>query len=169
MPRCLDAWYVKYVKRLWRWRLCSYCHLHSSPFTPFISIPPTTSNTAPCFTTRVHHRFLSPAGSLLYLYLYLYMYMYMYLPLPPPVIPHSSPPQDIHNIMKKNIHDVLDRGERLEHVQRQSEHLVDKSKQFHWGAKKLNMQALWNKYWPRVALIAVVLVVLWYKFFWAWR
>ena len=51
--------------------------------------------------------------------------------------------EDIHSIMKKNIQDVLDRGERLDKVQAASENLLDKSKQFHWGAKKLNLQ-VWD-------------------------
>lgn len=68
--------------------------------------------------------------------------------------------------MKKNIQDVLDRGDNLNRVSQQSQHLLDKSKEFKFGARKLNMQALWNKYWPRVAFVLIILLVVWYKFFW---
>mmetsp|Transcript_19695 Transcript_19695/g.42625 ORF Transcript_19695/g.42625 Transcript_19695/m.42625 type:complete len:243 (-) Transcript_19695:1177-1905(-) len=44
--------------------------------------------------------------------------------------------QDVTTIMKKNIQDVLDRGERLSHASDASSKLVNDSKNFHFGAKK---------------------------------
>ena len=73
---------------------------------------------------------------------------------------------DITTIMKKNIEQVLDRGEKLEHVSKISSNLVSESKKFTWGAKKLTWQARLNQYGPFVAVIAFVLFVLYIKFFW---
>jgi len=73
---------------------------------------------------------------------------------------------DIHSIMKKNIEEVLNRGEKLENVSAISSRLVDQSKEFKWGAKKLTWQAMLNKYGPMVAAGAFVIFVLYIKFFW---
>jgi vesicle transport protein SEC22 len=72
---------------------------------------------------------------------------------------------DIQSIMKKNIQEVLNRGEKLDHVSQISSSLVNESKKFKWGAKKLSIQALINQYAPIAALGAVVLLVIFYKFF----
>lgn len=72
---------------------------------------------------------------------------------------------DVQAIMRANIGEVLDRGEKLEHVSKVSSRLVSESKRFKWGAKKLN---LWDKY-KQLAPVAgaglVVLLVLWWRFF----
>jgi len=73
---------------------------------------------------------------------------------------------DIQSIMKKNIQEVLNRGEKLEHVSEVSSNLVEKSKEFKWGAKKLSFQAMVNQYAPIVAMGLFVLLVLYLKFFW---
>ncbi|KAK1937732.1 Vesicle-trafficking protein SEC22b [Phytophthora citrophthora] len=66
---------------------------------------------------------------------------------------------DIHNIMRKNIQEVLNRGERVEHVSRISSNLADRSKDLKWGAKKLRMQAIYRQYGPIVAVALFVLLV----------
>uniref|UniRef100_M4BEI4 Longin domain-containing protein n=1 Tax=Hyaloperonospora arabidopsidis (strain Emoy2) TaxID=559515 RepID=M4BEI4_HYAAE len=72
---------------------------------------------------------------------------------------------DIHNIMRKNIQEVLNRGERVEHVSRISSNLADRSKDLKWGAKKLRMQAIYRQYGPIVAVVLFVLLVIYIKFF----
>ncbi|RMX63382.1 hypothetical protein KXD40_005231 [Peronospora effusa] len=102
---------------------------------------------------------------------------------------------DIHNIMRKNIQEVLNRGERVESkllvllfaelsgllltvhniawlllcfcldVSRISSNLADRSKDLKWGAKKLRMQAIYRQYGPIVAVVLFVLLVIYVKFF----
>ena len=75
--------------------------------------------------------------------------------------------QTIHNIMRKTIDDVLDRGSKLDDVSEISKNLADQSKKYKWGAKKLSMMALWKQYMPLVVLVSLgllVLIIRW-KFF----
>ena len=46
--------------------------------------------------------------------------------------------QSIHNIMRKTIDDVLDRGNKLDDVSEISKNLATESKKYKWGAKKLS-------------------------------
>ena len=71
---------------------------------------------------------------------------------------------DIHSIMRQNISQVLDRGEKLENVSVISSNLMSESKKFKWGAKKLTFWAQVNQYAPTVAVGLFVVVVLWIKF-----
>ena len=73
---------------------------------------------------------------------------------------------DIQSIMRKNINEVLNRGEKLEHVSSISNNLVAESKKFKWGAKKLTWQAMLNQYGPIVAAVMFVVFILYMKFFW---
>ncbi|KAL7480579.1 hypothetical protein ACHAW6_007719 [Cyclotella cf. meneghiniana] len=73
---------------------------------------------------------------------------------------------DIQSIMRKNINEVLNRGEKLENVSNISNNLVTESKKFKWGAKKLSWQAMMNQYAPIAAMVIFVLFVLYIKFFW---
>jgi vesicle transport protein SEC22 len=43
--------------------------------------------------------------------------------------------------MRQNIHEVLIRGEKIGHVSEISTNLADRSKEFKWGAIKINFQA----------------------------
>jgi len=72
---------------------------------------------------------------------------------------------DIHSIMRQNINQVLDRGEKLEQVSQISSDLMDESKKFKWGAKKLSFWAKVNTYAPVAAMGLFVVVVLYWKFF----
>jgi vesicle transport protein SEC22 len=63
--------------------------------------------------------------------------------------------------MKKNIDEILNRGEKLEHVSNISNELRAKSQDFKWGAKKLTWQARMQQYGP-VALIAVIVLAAFY-------
>jgi vesicle transport protein SEC22 len=70
---------------------------------------------------------------------------------------------EIHNIMKKNIDEILNRGEKLEHVGNISNELRAKSKDFKWGAKKLTWQARMQQYGPLVLIAVIVMAVLYFK------
>lgn len=72
---------------------------------------------------------------------------------------------DIHSIMRQNISQVLDRGEKLEQVSQISQNLMSESKKFKWGAKKLSWWAKVNAYAPVAAMGSFVVMVLYWKFF----
>lgn len=72
---------------------------------------------------------------------------------------------DIHSIMRQNISQVLDRGEKLENVSQISSELMSESKKFKWQTKKLTWQALLNQYGPIAAIIVFVVFVLGLKFY----
>lgn len=72
---------------------------------------------------------------------------------------------EIQHIMRKNINEVLDRGEKLEQVSRISSRLVNDSKQFKWGAKKLNMMEKWKRWMPYILVALFVIFLLWWRFF----
>jgi len=69
---------------------------------------------------------------------------------------------DIHSIMRQNISQVLDRGEKLENVSNISNNLMSESKKFKWGAKKLSWWAKVNYYAPAVALGIFIMGILVY-------
>lgn len=73
---------------------------------------------------------------------------------------------EIQSVMRKNIDEILNRGEKLDHVSTISQDLQAKSKDFKWGAKKLTWQARLQQYGPMVAGSSFVLLVLYLKFFW---
>jgi len=72
---------------------------------------------------------------------------------------------EIQNIMKKNIDEILNRGEKLDYVSNISQELQQKSKDFKWGAKKLTWQARLQQYGPVVVGSCFILFVLYFKFF----
>jgi len=67
--------------------------------------------------------------------------------------------------MKKNINEILDRGEKLDHVSSISNELKQRSKDFKWGAKKLTWQARMQQYAPMLVGTSIVLIVLYIKVF----
>jgi vesicle transport protein SEC22 len=67
--------------------------------------------------------------------------------------------------MKKNIDEILNRGEKLDHVSNISQELKAKSKDFKWGAKKLTFQARLAQYGPMFLGGSMVLIVLYVKIF----
>jgi vesicle transport protein SEC22 len=72
---------------------------------------------------------------------------------------------EIHTIMRKNIDEILNRGEKLDHVSNMSQELRSKSKDFKWGTKKLTLQARFQQYGPVAIGIIIVLAILYVKFF----
>jgi vesicle transport protein SEC22 len=73
---------------------------------------------------------------------------------------------EIQNIMKKNINDILDRGEKLDNVQNISQDLLKQSSGFKWGAKKLTLQAQLQQYLPIVIGVSILVFVFYVKVFW---
>jgi vesicle transport protein SEC22 len=72
---------------------------------------------------------------------------------------------EIQSIMKKNIDEILNRGEKLDHVSNISQDLRSKSKDFKWGTKKLTWQARLQQYGPMAVGVSIVLIVLYVKIF----
>ncbi|KAI9015023.1 Longin-like domain-containing protein [Gaertneriomyces semiglobifer] len=73
---------------------------------------------------------------------------------------------DVTRIMTKNIQDVLGRGEALDRMSTVSKELSDKSKTYLKQAKRLNLQALYQKYGPPVIVLSIVLFVVYLRFWW---
>eukprot|EP00599_Poterioochromonas_sp_BG-1_P003808 CAMPEP_0173153314 /NCGR_PEP_ID=MMETSP1105-20130129/12783_1 /TAXON_ID=2985 /ORGANISM="Ochromonas sp., Strain BG-1" /LENGTH=173 /DNA_ID=CAMNT_0014069219 /DNA_START=264 /DNA_END=785 /DNA_ORIENTATION=- len=74
--------------------------------------------------------------------------------------------QSIHNIMRKTIDDVLDRGNKLEDVSEMSKNLSNESKKYSWGAKQLSLMAQFKQWAPFIAIGVIVVLVLAIRFFW---
>lgn len=72
---------------------------------------------------------------------------------------------DIQSIMRQNLEEVLNRGEKLENVSKISSRLVSESKRFRWNAKKLNILDAWKKFAPALIVVLVLLAVLYWRFF----
>ena len=72
----------------------------------------------------------------------------------------------IHNVMRKTIDDVLDRGNKLDDVSEMSKNLANESKQYKWGAKKLSAMALWRQYAPFLVVIAVIILIILFRYMW---
>ena len=72
---------------------------------------------------------------------------------------------EIQSIMRKNIDEILNRGEKLDQVSNISQELRSKSKDFKWGAKKLTWQARMQQYGPMVIGGLIVIMVLYVKIF----
>mmetsp|Transcript_1010 Transcript_1010/g.1505 ORF Transcript_1010/g.1505 Transcript_1010/m.1505 type:complete len:228 (-) Transcript_1010:62-745(-) len=68
---------------------------------------------------------------------------------------------DVNNIMKRNIQDVLDRGERISKASEASSKLVNDSKIFRSNAVTLNRMAFYRK-WAPVAFGSVVVMFFFY-------
>lgn len=70
---------------------------------------------------------------------------------------------EIHSIMRKNIDEILNRGEKLDQVSNISQELRSKSKDFKWGAKKLTWQARMQQYAPMAIILIIVVTVIYVK------
>lgn len=73
---------------------------------------------------------------------------------------------EVQSIMKKNIEDVLGRGDRLQKAAETSSNLVHESKRFSSKAKTLNWLHLYKTYGPLVGITFLVVCLLYYRFFW---
>ncbi|GAX28800.1 vesicle transport protein SEC22 [Fistulifera solaris] len=72
---------------------------------------------------------------------------------------------EIHSIMRKNIDEILNRGEKLDQVSNISNDLRSKSKDFKWGTKKLTLQARLQQYGPMVVGATLFFIILYVKIF----
>jgi vesicle transport protein SEC22 len=68
--------------------------------------------------------------------------------------------------MKKNITDILDRGEKLDNVQNISQDLLKQSSGFKWGARKLTWQARLQQFLPMAIGLSIFGFVVYVKVFW---
>jgi vesicle transport protein SEC22 len=72
--------------------------------------------------------------------------------------------QTIQTVMRKTIDDVLDRGNKLDDVAEISKSLSDESKRYKWSAKKLSFMALVKQWSVAIALLLVVIIILYIRF-----
>jgi vesicle transport protein SEC22 len=72
---------------------------------------------------------------------------------------------EIQSIMKQNIDQILNRGEKLDNVSNISNELRTKSKDFKWGAKKVHWQVQMQQYGAMVAGMVLVLFVIYVRLF----
>ena len=72
---------------------------------------------------------------------------------------------DIHSIMSSNIHEVLQRGEKLDVMETRSTALLSESQKFVKLGRYINLQALYKTYGPIAAIALVVTVILYLRFF----
>uniref|UniRef100_A0A6A7G7X9 Vesicle-trafficking protein SEC22b n=1 Tax=Hirondellea gigas TaxID=1518452 RepID=A0A6A7G7X9_9CRUS len=71
---------------------------------------------------------------------------------------------EIHDIMQQNIQDVLERGDKMERVQARTTSLLEDSKKFKSLSKWINIQAFYKQWAPLLAILAVIIFFLWYRF-----
>ncbi|KXS12426.1 snare-like protein [Gonapodya prolifera JEL478] len=67
---------------------------------------------------------------------------------------------DVQRIMTRNIQDVLGRGEALDRLSTMSSSLSAESKKYLKDTRHLNLQALYQKYGPVIAVFVIVILVL---------
>ena len=71
---------------------------------------------------------------------------------------------DVQDIMKQNIQDVLGRGERLDSVMAKSSSLRDASGKYAKDARYLNTRAMLRKYGPWALVLLLIIGCLWWRF-----
>lgn len=74
---------------------------------------------------------------------------------------------DVAQVMQTSIQEVLDRGNKLDHMSLLSSNLSSESKRFAKDARQLNLDMLYRKYGPPSIVILIILffIFIWYKFF----
>eukprot|EP00884_Botryococcus_braunii_P007996 jgi/Botrbrau1/17198/Bobra.126_1s0003.1 len=70
---------------------------------------------------------------------------------------------DIHNIMTRNIAEVLEQGERLDRMQQNTSMLASESKAYATRAKALHSQALLRKYGPILIIVGAFMLLFWLR------
>lgn len=73
---------------------------------------------------------------------------------------------DIASIMKRNIDEVLNRGERLDRLVETTSNLKSEAHKYKWGTKKYTAMVYWQQYAPLVAVVFVVAFVAYVKLRW---
>lgn len=67
--------------------------------------------------------------------------------------------------MRKNIDEILNRGEKLDHVSNISQELRMKSKDFKWGATKLTFYVRMQQYLYLFVIVVIILIIIYLKVF----
>ncbi|GER53590.1 synaptobrevin family protein [Striga asiatica] len=70
---------------------------------------------------------------------------------------------EVHQIMTRNVQEVLGVGEKLDHVSQMSSRLTSESRIYADKAKDLNRQALIRKWAPVAVVLGVVFLLFWVK------
>ena len=78
----------------------------------------------------------------------------------------SSELMEVQSIMRKNIEDVIGRGDRLDKAAEASSGLVHESKKFAVKAKRLSWLHLYKTYGPLAGVGFLLLLILYFRFFW---
>lgn len=73
---------------------------------------------------------------------------------------------EVHQIMTRNIAEVLEHGERLDRMTQMSDALSHESKAYSNRARDLQRQALIRKYMPLAVVGGIVLLLLLFRMFW---
>lgn len=74
---------------------------------------------------------------------------------------------DVQQIIRKNIEDVIGRGEKLNEMNTMSSNLLTGAKSLRTGAKQLNDSYFWKTYGPIVVILIIVVLVVILRF-WLW-
>lgn len=72
---------------------------------------------------------------------------------------------DIHHVMKKNIEEVLQRGEKLDVIGSRATSLAEESKKFKKMSQWANIQYMIRTYGPFAAVGLLILLILWWRLF----
>jgi vesicle transport protein SEC22 len=73
--------------------------------------------------------------------------------------------RDVTDVMKKNIEDLLYRGDSLDRMGEMSSRLMDDSKRYRRAAVRINWELLLKQYGPFAGLGFFVLLFIWMRFF----
>lgn len=73
--------------------------------------------------------------------------------------------RDVTNVMKKNIEDLLYRGDSLDRMGELSSRLRDDSKKYRRAAVRINWELLVKQYGPVAGLGLIMLIFVWWRFF----
>ena len=74
--------------------------------------------------------------------------------------------QDVQDVMRRSIAEVLQRGDRLEDVSQLSSRIASESKKYARNANQLNIQLLWHQYGPLAIVALVVVLFVYIRWFW---
>lgn len=73
---------------------------------------------------------------------------------------------DVQHVMQTSIQEVLDRGNKLEHMSLLSSNLSSESRKFAKDARQLNIDMLYRKYGPPSIVLAIIIVFIWIWYKW---
>lgn len=71
----------------------------------------------------------------------------------------------MHNIMRKNIEDVIGRADKLNEMGRMSSNLLQDAQGLRSGATKLNQLYCWRTYGPIIVVFMITALVLLIRFY----